>query len=226
MIFKDPILTIYFLSMMLSFIISFGFVFHKNKPLYIKYFFLYPTLSLIFFLNKYFALYNMNYRQFMSIDATQIIYNLSFILHYLILGYFIKINFSDDKQNNIFSIIFWCFLIIITTLILSHDLRQKNGFAYGITNTCLILLCIIYYQQLFKSPPTIILVHSPAFWIINGIFFGMATTIPLNFSGNFFFANNNENIAIIKKLGSLSYIIMHLFFIKAYLCIIRPNKVL
>jgi len=226
MIFKDPIITIYFLTISISCLLSICFVFYKNKPNYINYFFFYPTLTLLFFLNKYFAFFCDNYRLVMPIDTTQIIYNLSFILHYLILGYFIKINFSDDKQNNIFSIIFWCFLIIITTLILSHDLRQKNGFAYGITNTCLILLCIIYYQQLFKSPPTIILVHSPAFWIINGIFFGMATTIPLNFSGNFFFANNNENIAIIKKLGSLSYIIMHLFFIKAYLCIIRPNKVL
>jgi len=163
----------------------------------------------------------------MTHDFIEILNNLSFIVHFILLGLFTLNNLPEQKKEKLIPSIFWIFLIVIIYSIFMQDLKLKNGLAYGITNSFLIILCIIYFQQLFKAPPTIILIHSPAFWIINGIFFGMITTIPINFSGDYFLKDgSNESIQVLKKLGTFSYITMHLFFIKAYLCIIRPHRVL
>lgn len=223
--YKDPITAIYFFAMVLSTSIALLFIRVKYMPRYLNFFYLYPLISLIIFINKTASHLVNNYQKFISIQTTQIINNLSFILHFFILGWIIKTNINIKKKT--LDIFFWLSLILITYLILAKDLTIKNGLAYGITNLILIIFCSIYFLHLFKSPPTLTLVSIPAFWIINGIFFGMISTIPINFAGDFFFYYHlNDHIQLLKKIGMLSYTTMHLFFIKAYLCIVRPHKVI
>lgn len=224
--FKNILLFFYFMTILLSCITSLFFIGVKTKPVYMKYFFWYPTITFLIMLNRNLSEYN--YIDYMTNEIKYIIVNLSFILHYILLALFIKHNIlASTKINNYLPSLFWLFLFLIGILLFSSGLTVKNGLAYGVTNFCLLIFCVIYFQQLFKNPPTVILIHSPAFWVVNGIFFGMTTTIPINFSGDFFIKDGNEeSIQILRNLGSVSYIIMHLFFIKAYLCIVRPNKVL
>ena len=225
--FKTILVSLYFITILLSCTISLLFIGGKAKPAYMKNFFLYPLLAFLFLLNKLISLENLSYGQYMTAEVIQIIYNLSYILHFYLLGSFVKKNITSFRKNEFLNTLFWFFFIIVNISIFATNLSVKNGLAYGITNSCLIIFCILYYQQLFKNPPTIILIHNSAFWIINGIFFGMTTTIPINFSGDFFIKDGSEeSIQILRNLGLVSYLIMHLFFIKAYLCIVRPNKVL
>lgn len=223
----NPLFVSYFIALLISCLISLLFIKVERKPSYLNYFFIYPTLAFFFLLNKSLASNVNSYQDIISMDYIQITYNFSFILHFYLLGLIIKRNIETIYSKKVLDILFYVFIILITFSIFTKDLRLKNGIAYGITNSCLIIFCLIYYFSLFKSPPTLILLHSPAFWIINGIFFGMITTIPINFSGDIFLKiGSHENIQILKNFGYLSYITMHLFFIKGYLCTIRPHKVL
>ncbi|MBL0057306.1 MAG: hypothetical protein IPP31_14275 [Chitinophagaceae bacterium] len=224
--FKDPIFIAYFITIFSSFIISILFINIKNKPAYLNYFFIYPSLAFILLLNKTLAHAIKQYSAIMPLDTIQIISNLSFIIHFLLLGTILIKNIELNSSKRLLYNIFIALLLSISLILITKDLKQKNGLAYGITNTFLIAFCLTYYYSLFKTPPNSVLIHNPAFWIINGVFFGMITTIPINFSGDLFFkVGNVENVQLFKKLGSLSYITMHLFFIKGYLCIIRPHKV-
>jgi len=223
----NVLFVIYFIVIFVSCLTSLFFIKVERKPSYLNYFFIYPTLAFIFLLNKTLASNIKSYHDYINLNYSQIIYNISFILHFILLGLIIKRNIETIYSKKALNILYYTFLIIISYSIFAKDLRIKNGLAYGITNSCLTIFCLLYYFSLFKSPPTLVLIQSSAFWIINGIFFGMITTIPINFSGDIFLKlGNQENIQILKKFGYLSYITMHLFFIKGYLCTLRPHKVL
>jgi len=223
--YKNPLLLLNLLVRLISFSIAITFIFKSGKPSYLTNFYIYPTIAFLLLLNKSIAYYSSQYQAIMTNDIIQILDNLSFIIHFFILGTLLKNNINSNK--GLFEVLFYIMLITILILFFSKDLKQKNGIAYGVTNTFLIVFCIIYFFQLFRTPPLINLTQEPSFWIINGVFFGMITTIPINFSGEQFVKMGRlENIKILKTFGLLSYSIMHLFFIKGYLCIIRPHKVL
>lgn len=81
---------------------------------------------------------------------------------------------------------------------------------------CILSFCFMYFFQIFKLPPELHLINSPAFWITIGCLFYFSCTIPL------FFANEIllflPNYYSIYSINYLAYAILFLFISKAFLC--------
>jgi hypothetical protein len=105
------------------------------------------------------------------------------------------------------------------------DIFSNNIISSVVAHSGLLIFCFYYYYQLFKNIPTINLLKEPSFWIISGICFGMSAHIPFSTFGYYLYHNLSRQIYLsLAIIGVLSYGIMHLFFIKGFLCIIRKQS--
>lgn len=210
-----------FFGMFLSFIISLKLIKNKNIPRYMNGFYWYSVVGFLFALPVFFEEYF-----FKSLKCSTYITNFSLLFHYSFLGSFILKVMPIKKDKSLLKFLYFLIFCFILFFICTKDNSLRNHKAYALTNFSLIIFCTIYYFQLFKNIPTLNLLTEPSFWIISGVFFCMSISIPttgimdyLKYNATLMFHRN------INALTMLSYFIMHLFFIKAYLCAINPLKV-
>ncbi len=184
-------------------------------------FFLYPLVAIIVFSPSFFAIFiSKSFYQF-----GHILNNLSLIFHFSFLSFFIFRAMSMGKNNNYFYLIFGIFISFIFVLLFNGTLKKLNGPAFATTNFGLAVFCIIYYYRLFDNLPIVNLRREPAFWIITGIFFCMSLNIPMFAFYNYLKSRiSSNNLMLLKSIGAFGYTLMHVFFIKAYLCSIRLQK--
>ena len=208
----------------LLFIISFFILKSKTEaPKYMRGFFVYSIMAVAFaFLHTL-----KEYCKIIPQNIFSIINNLSIYCHYIFLGlYIISFNYEMKIRKKAFSI-FWLFLFLITLSLLVKEISFGNKLAFAAANSGLAVLCIFYYYTIVNQTKSFVLVKEPSFWVVNGVFIGMIMNVPLHIARNFFIREDGYEIwAFLFALCSLAYIIMHIFFIKAYLCIIRPDKFL
>jgi len=122
---------------------------------------------------------------------------------------------------------FAVFLVLLFFLLSVYDIKQDNTLAFGITNFGLMVFSLLYYFSLLNNTtPIINLLKEPSFWIITGVFFSMSLHIPVLFSMGYLHDKISlANFRFLMSASMVCYGIMHLFFIKAYLCAIHPQKV-
>ena len=157
-------------------------------------------------------------------ELFRIIILLSLFFHFAFLSLFIFQFYSIKKEKNYFKILFWFFIVALIIFIIT-DIVYRYVISFGIANTGLFIFCIYYYYQLFRKPPILNLLKEPSFWIITGILFGMSTTIPIFLMGGYLYHNLPRNIFYsIATIAPFGYGIMHLFFIKAFLCSVHPHR--
>ncbi|MEP7166059.1 MAG: hypothetical protein ABI741_15255 [Ferruginibacter sp.] len=206
---------------LLSFIISLRLVNNKNIPGYMKGFYWYSTIALVvaiplFLTDNFFRPYR---------GYSRILNNLSLIFHYSFLSIFI-IRVIVKKHNiKYLSFLFVFFLLLLIFVLVNNNLTKQLNLAFSVSNLGLTFFCIIYYYQLFNNIPTLDLRKEPSFWIITGIFFCMSAHIPITAMGDLL--NHKIPLAVYSTLRTIltfCYVVMHLFFIKAYLCAIHPRK--
>ncbi|CAN5741360.1 hypothetical protein BH11BAC4_BH11BAC4_15890 [soil metagenome] len=191
-------------------------------PKYMKGFFWYPTVAAFFIILVIIVSYFLNNKE----SYVSILNNISLIFHYSFLGLFI-IRVLPNKPNQILAkITFTVFLALIFFLLITYDNTQRNTLAFGIANFGLMLFCLWYYFQLFNTIPIFNLLREPCFWIITGIFFSMSIHVPIFFSMGYLKNKISfQNYRLLIAVSLFCYGIMHLFFIKAYICAIHPQKV-
>lgn len=203
-----------------SFVTSLRLVRNNSIPVYMKGFYWYTTLNICI------AVLRGLERHFHLIpqELFRITILLSLLFHFAFLSLFISQFYSTKKEKDYFKILFWLFIVSVIIFIII-DIIYHYVIAFGITNTGLFIFCIYYYYQLFRNPPTLNLLRESSFWIITGILFGMSTTIPIFFMGGYLYHNLPRNIFYsIATIAPFGYGIMHLFFIKAFLCSVRPHR--
>jgi hypothetical protein len=143
---------------------------------------------------------------------------------FLFWGYFFLQLFKNNAGRNYIKGIVLINLIIIIPMILCLTLGSKNYDIIGVTNIGKCLFCITYFFSIFKSVPKHHIKKEPGVWIISGLFFFSAVSTPVFLSAGYFRSYNSFEILYgIVAIGNISVIIMHLLFIKAYLCIINPS---
>ena len=184
-------------------------------------FYWYPTIGLVitlpgFFIENYFRNFKMYY---------SILNNVSLIFHYSFLSMFIIRVMPNRKVDNFLKIVFYIFLSILLFLLYKERIDKQNTFAFATANLGLTIFCVIYYYRLFNNLPVFNLKKEPSFWIITGIFFCMGSNIPLITVSNYLYQNISiTNSRVVNSIAIFCYIIMHLFFIKAFICSVRPQK--
>ena len=179
-------------------------------------FFWYPLLAFIVALPGMVATFFGN-NQFWK--PAHLLNNISLFFHYSFLSTFIIKILPRGKNDKILKIVFIFFLILIVLLLFTDDLKKINGPAFAIANLGLTVFCMTYYYYIFNTPPVLQLRDEPSFWIITGIFFCMTLHIPMYATYNYLHGRiSSSTFILFGSISAFSYTIMHLFFIKAYIC--------
>ena len=83
---------------------------------------------------------------------------------------------------------------------------------------CILTFCFLYFFQLFRLPPTLLLLTNPTFWVATGCLFFFSCTIPLFFAEVMFPLPTR-----IFAINYFAYSILFLLIAKSFLC--RPAQV-
>jgi hypothetical protein len=101
---------------------------------------------------------------------------------------------------------------------------RAGGYFFNIILECIIILipCFVYYWELFARPPQINLRREASFWIITGIFFYMATIIPLYITGQYLIDHGARKMyESFTAINNLALVVTYLLFIKGFTCRIQ-----
>lgn len=153
------------------------------------------------------------------------VYYLSAIFHFFPLAiFFLKIDqpVIRDSKTTVFSSI-W--LLLLCVLMVNNN--YTNWMLIGaFSNTGLFILAGYYYYKLFSTANPINIFSNSGFWVVTGIFICKSISLPM-IAFYYFLESRNilDNVTFknVFSIGSVGYIIMHLFFIKAFLCLV-PQK--
>lgn len=153
--------------------------------------------------------------------------NLSLLVHYTFLSIFItRVIVNKEAVKKYLHIIFFTFLIVILYFLITENIEQTIHKAYVMSSLGLTIFCIIYYYQLFNYLPIFNLRTEPSFWIVSGIFFAMSIHIPVSAGIEYLQDKISEfDYLMLYNFLMFSYTIMHLFFVKAFICTIKMHKV-
>lgn len=210
-----------FIVICISLIFSLRLIKNKNVPKYLNGFYWYPIVGFITLLSEVIIrTFSNEFKKY-----AWLINNLSIIYHFCFLTLFI-IGVLKNKNNHMYLyFIFFVFNVLIVVSLTSNNLYKAIPLAFSISNFGLVLFCVLYYFDLFNNMPELDLKETPAFWIITGVFFCMGTFFPI--SAIVDYLKGKVSILIIMSLNNVlfvCYIVMHLFFIKAYLCVPQRLK--
>ena len=155
-------------------------------------------------------------------------------------SFFVKVAITAEKICATLDFVFWFFffyvlnksgptkmkyLIVIMSFITLITMIVINAFAtltfisLGLSNFTKCLFCLIYFHNLFSSPPTIILRKEPVFWIVTGLFLYTASSLPIYVSTVYLNTIETGKALVIFAFTNIAIVIMHFFFIKAHLCV-------
>jgi hypothetical protein len=95
--------------------------------------------------------------------------------------------------------------------------RTINTF-YTLQAVLLIVFCIMYFIELFKKPPVLILLREPSFWITTGLFFFMSCTLPYSLLENQINHHFHEFAVELFSIFHIFYSLLFIMIIKAFLC--------
>jgi hypothetical protein len=193
----------------------------KNTSLHLKFFYLYPLLALCL---SIFTITN-NFVFTYSKLTVAIVENIYILLEPLFWGYFFLKLFDNKKAFFLTKIIFIFSVCLIIYLVVKNNLQNYNLQVLAINNLSYVFYCSIYFFDLFKNDPVKKLKSDTTFFIITGLFFYSAFSLPLFPVSDYFRSSNYSLTVSIIWTVNFIIIIMHLFFIKGYLCLIKQTKV-
>jgi hypothetical protein len=210
------------LVILMSLLIAVFITKKKALPVYLQKFYLYPLLA---FILSIFTITN-NFIYKFSKTEISIAESIYVILEPLFWGHFFVLLFNNKRTKKLVIKISTIIILLIFSLVIVSNLKRFNHQVMAISNLSFCFYCSIYFANLFKDKPVKKLSIEPSFWIVSGIFFYAAISLPLfPFSDYFRGANSPEFYLPIISIVNLVIIIMHLFFIKGYLCLIKQTKV-
>ena len=156
---------------------------------------------------------------------------MNFIERWLLLFQFIAISFFylNLLKRSIFSqkikqIVYLAIIIQIIFFTFSV-LFQIPKYVKTVSNIFIILYSVIYYRDLLKTKPTLILIKSSAFGIVTGMFFSFSVSFPIYALNPFIKVYPEyQNIRLqVFSISNIALIVMYLFIIKSYLCLKHPR---
>jgi hypothetical protein len=142
---------------------------------------------------------------------------LSFLPLYYILGRY-ALSVSNKLHSLFYKVLFWLSICSISFFIFLSAF-DNNFYFRLITRVSLLVISVPYYASLAKSHPSQDLLKSFSFWIITGYTICMLGALPFDVYDIFFRVSSSSARYFLNTVVQIPYIIMYLFFIKAFLCI-------
>lgn len=206
---------------LLGFIYSIRTINNKDVVGYMKGFYYYSLVAVCLTSVLMFDLIGDNE----ILHLTVILNKISFLFHYIFLSVFIYRTLNTVTHKKIFIILFFVFLLIVLTTICKTVSQSTSFLINSLTNFFLVIFCLIYYYDLFNGIPVKNLFNQSSFWVVTGLFLCLSVAVPLNVLKTLFLAQSNSDLNLfVTSIAVFFYSVMHLFFIKAYLCSINPSQ--
>ena len=208
----------------LSFVLAYRIRKNDSTPSYLRNFYLCPLLAFIL-CGSTFAFDILGPRSNrLQVTIEKVIY----IIDFFFFAYFFRLVLANFPAKKLIENIFFFFIVLtIPCLLITTHQTLLHYYFRAYNNIGKLLFCLIYIYSIFKSSPKLILKNDAAFWIVMGLLFYSSVTIPI-FLGYYYLAINRyvDILSIFFPLTNISIIIMHLLFIKGYLCTIQQPKIL
>lgn len=150
---------------------------------------------------------------------------ISLIFHFVFLSLFI-FRVTTGFKIIALKVSFYGGLVILLMGISWNIFNNTFSFSFGFANFLLFIYCIYYYYQLLSESPRIILFKEASFWIITGIFVCTGLSFaPIVFTDFLVVNLPKKETRYFDLVITISYGIMHLLFIKAYiLCLTQTRR--
>jgi hypothetical protein len=147
---------------------------------------------------------------------------------FLLYNFFIKV--LKGKKNYIF-LIALSFLFVLCTIIIGAFLymnqsKYTNIFSYYshnipvelvvIENILIVVPVLFYYASILNRPYIKQIIQDPIFLAMTGILFCFTISTPIFAFGRSIWLRDKHVFSYLYTINALAYIIMHLFFIKAF----------
>ena len=210
----ESFLAVQWLTMIVSMLFGLKMKMKWELPYYLKIISLYVTIAGIGSVISFISFFYLP-----QIKASiKEFFDITIILHLSLLTIFFHSILPKKFSRYIIAV----FLISLplTILVLVNDWeRELVSRSFVVANFSLVIMAIIYYWDLLNSEPKINIIHDSAFWVVTGIFIGMATNVVLiTLSQVILVEYDYAKYAITSVFSSFFYAVMHGFFIKAFLC--------
>ena len=192
-----------------------------NKRAYMKGFYFYSLIALLIsgntILSSIFLIYSL--RIFYIIQSVLAFCSLVFWIFF-----FHKV-LNDYTLKKIIQLLFLCTFLLTICLLYFSSSNKPNLQIVALTNMCQAIFCIFFYYNLFKNLSSQNILLEPSFWIVAGLIFYSCLSIPF-YALNSYIKQEFPSIISSKifSISNIMIIIMHLFFIKGYLCTIRLHR--
>ncbi len=164
-------LPVYSYFIVLSFIVSL-IVYTSPRHPFLKIFppFLFATLAAEFAGNYLTSIHEPN----------TVIYNFFSVIEFVFYMLLISLIIKNRKAKKI---IRWCSLlyaiISIGNILFFQGFEQFHTVTYSLGCLVIVIICIYYFLELFRSPRLVKLSADPAFWICSGLLFFYCCGFPL-----------------------------------------------
>ncbi len=204
------------ISPVVSFLYSIKLIQLPNTPVLFKAFFIYNLATLFEILLFWLVIFKIINR------VTYQYYNLiGLLFNFCFLSFFIIKNYYFSKAIIIFySLGLLCLLFTIKSII--PEFNYYTGKALVLPHLGLLILSMVYFVQFYRHNLKVDLIFDSSFWVITGIFSCSVLVTPLMAIREFLKQSISlQSFYLFAFIGVLAYTIMHLFFIKAFVCLIR-----
>lgn len=186
-----------------------------------KWFFLCPLIALLASINsicgRFFSLYQTD-----SFFTVQIFLFLTDFIFWF--SFFLQI-INEKKDRIQLKILLLTILFLALYLLFFSKVDKRNMHIVALTAICKTVFCIFFFYKVFKNVLYENILKEPAFWIITGLFFCSTLSLPFYALYSYIKAQFSPLItSTFFSFTNILIIIMHLFFIKAYLCTIQVSR--
>jgi hypothetical protein len=167
-----------------------------------------------------------NWFKIIEADKLMQFYYVASVFHYSLICIFIISIKRPLMKVNIIHV--YGVLGILTSIVLAiFTFSHSPLLLILINNSSLFILCCFYFNKLFSSTEIIFLQKEPSVWVVSGVLICMCVSLPFSAYSFFLFSGETADFTFQKSVysvGTLGYTILHVFLIKAYLCLITQGK--
>jgi hypothetical protein len=196
----------------LTLIVGLFYCYRAHNPSYLRIFpvYLFGSIAEEFFANSnIFKLFNYKpfgiHQKYAAIAS----YNLYTPFELFMFAWFLYQVIQSSRIKRLLIILLLLFSLLFIIYYRSVGVGERlNSISVILESIILIIPCLTWYQELFARNESINLFGEPAFWLVSGIFFYLATIIPyLLVSMNWMNEGLYGKVKILSSINNLSLII-------------------
>jgi len=157
-------------------------------------------------------------------DARITLYNLFTPFELFIFSYFLFQVIQSPLIKKIVIMLICLFALFFVQYSVQKGLGDSNDIAVVLESVIIIIPCLTYFRELFARDEPVNLVREPCFWMVTGIFFYLATIIPLYMTRSYLDAHGLSGVAkSLSSINNFALSITYFLFIWSFTCRIKKS---